>query len=164
MPSIRDIIYREGLARPDVYPEESKARWLLELEGKLYREVIMTHCLTAGNRRQGPEAVCAGCGRSDRLEYNRSLDMTRCGCGWDNGPEYPEKYPDDVDAPLLVDAPYDNLYDLYIRAQVDLANRESDNYNDSASLFEQAKHEWQRRYHQTHRPVNRMDAEDWRAV
>ena len=39
MPSINEIIQRVSLVRPDVYPDESKAHWLCELDGKLKREV-----------------------------------------------------------------------------------------------------------------------------
>lgn len=164
MASIRDIIYRAGLARPDVYPEEIKARWLMELDGKLKEEVILRHRLTAGRASYGPVGECPRCGSSDGLYYNKYLDMSRCECGWDSSPEVPERYPDDLDMELLVGAPWDGLYDRYLAAQIDLYNRENDNYNDSASLFEQAKDEWQRAYHQSHMPVSRAESYEWRAV
>ena len=164
MPSIREVIFRAGLARPDAYMEESKAHWLMELDGKLMREVILQHKLSPGHEKTGPAGVCAKCGESDKLSYNKHLDMTRCECGWDSGPETARCYPDDMDKELLVKTPYDNLYDLYIAAQVDYYNRENDNYNDSVTLFKQAEKEWRRKYHQTHLPVSPMDQTDWEVV
>lgn len=164
MPSINEIIQRVGLVRPDVYPDESKAHWLCELDGKLKREVILRHKLTPGYKYRGAAVLCPNCMTEEGLEYNPHLDMSRCSCGWDNGPKVPETFPEDGDMELLVKAPYDNLYDLYIMAQVDFHNRENDNYNDSVTLYEQARKEWQRRYHQEHFPVTAMDMEDWRKV
>lgn len=164
MPSIRDIVYRAGLVRPDVYPEEAKAHWLLELDGKLKGEVILTHKLTPGRKCTGKAVLCPECMSNEGLEYNKHLDMSRCKCGWDNSPKIPAHYPDGMDMELLVKAPYDNLYDLYIAAQVDLYNRENDNYNDSVTLYERARHEWQRKYHQTHLPVSIEEREDWAKV
>lgn len=164
MPSINDVIARQALVRPDVYPDESKGAWLCELDGKLLEEVIFRHKVTEGTSYAGAAAVCPVCGSSELLEYNNYLDMTRCGCGWNSGPEVPKTYPEDGDKPLLVGAPYDNLYDLYLQAQVDLHNREMDNYNNSAMLEERAQSEWRRKWHQTHLPVSPMDARKWAKV
>lgn len=163
MPSIREVIFRAGLSRPDVYPEETKAQWLLELEGKLLQEV-MRHKMTAGPKYTGRAVMCPNCMKSTELEYNRRRDMTRCSCGWYNGPVIPKEYPEDGDMELLVKAPYDNLYDLYLFAQVSLHNREVDNYNDDSELFDQAKKEWSRKWHQTHLPVSPMELEEWEKV
>jgi hypothetical protein len=164
MPSINEVIARVSLVRPDVYPDESKGQWLCELDGKLKREVILRHKLTAGRGYRGAAVICPKCRLATGLEYNPHLDMSRCSCGWDSGPDIPQSYPEDGDEMLLVQAPYDNLYDLYLAAQADFFNRENDNYNDSVTLYEQARKEWQRRYHQEHLPVSAMDAEDWRKV
>lgn len=161
MPSINEVIQRVSLYRPDAYPDESKAGWLLELDGKLMEEVILRHKVTAGTTYAGAAKVCPVCGMTAFLEYNRYLDMSRCSCGWNSGPEAPKSYPEDGDKPLLVKAPWDNLYDLYLQAHVDLQNREIQNYNNSAALAEQAQTEWRRRWHQTHLPVSPMDAQRW---
>ena len=43
----------------------------------------------------------------------------------DDAPEY--NLPEDADTPLLVPAPYDEIYHLYVSAMIDFYNRE---YND----------------------------------
>ena len=161
MPSINEVIQRVSLVRPDAYPDESKAHWLCELDGKLKQEVILQHKLTPGRKCTGKAVLCPECMSNEGLEYNKHLDMSRCSCGRDNGPKIPESFAKDGDMELLVKAPYDNLYDLYIAAHIDLYNRENDNYNDSVTVYEQARHEWQRKYHQTHLPVAPADREEW---
>ena len=37
MPSINEVIERVNRARPDAIDDETKAAWLLELDGQLYR-------------------------------------------------------------------------------------------------------------------------------
>ena len=163
MATIREVIFRAGVARPDVYPEETKAQWLLELEGKLLREV-MRHKLTEGKKYTGKAVLCPHCMQNTELEYNKQLDISRCGCGWSSAPVIPKEYPEDGDMELLVKAPFDNLYDLYLFAQVSLHNREVDNYNDDSALFDQAKKEWSRKWHQTHLPVSSMELDEWEKV
>ena len=43
MPSINEVIERVNRARPDAIDDETKAAWLLELDGQLYRETILRH-------------------------------------------------------------------------------------------------------------------------
>lgn len=48
MPSINEVIERAYKVRPDAYDDETKAGWLMELEGKLLREVVARHALNEG--------------------------------------------------------------------------------------------------------------------
>lgn len=66
----------------------------------------------------------------------------------------PENEPEYWNIPLLVNAPYDHLYDLYLMAQIDFHNREMENYNNSALAFNEALDSWQKDYHRTHPPLN----------
>lgn len=61
MPSINEIIERVAAVRPDAYDDEAKAAWLIELEGKLYGEVILRHKLTPGLGYKGPVKECPVC-------------------------------------------------------------------------------------------------------
>ena len=58
----------------------------------------------------------------------------------------------DGDMPLLVGAPWDGLYDLYLFSQADFINRESANYNNSVQAYNAALDEWQKQYHRQHMP------------
>ncbi len=88
------------------------------------------------------------------MEYDPIADSSRCsGCGWSELPDYPKAFPEDGDKPLLVSAPYDSLYDLYLMSKVDFYNRESDNYNNSALAFNTALDDWRKQYHRRHMPL-----------
>lgn len=45
-------------------------------------------------------------------------------------------YPEDMDSELLIIAPFDDLYELYLESMIDYYNREYGNYNNSAMMFE----------------------------
>lgn len=119
MSTVRDILDRCAMARLDAWPEDIKAKWIMDINRELYHDVIRRHELNAGETMPDP----------------------------------PADFPEDQDKALVVGAPYDDLYDLYVFARVDLANRESDNYNASASVYAQRVDEWRRYYHRTHMPI-----------
>lgn len=43
MATINEVIERVGRARPDAIDDRTKAAWLIELDGKLMRDVILRH-------------------------------------------------------------------------------------------------------------------------
>ena len=45
------------------------------------------------------------------------------------------KLQDDADKELLVKAPYDDIYGLYVAAMIDFHNKEYNNYNNSVLMF-----------------------------
>ena len=82
------------------------------------------------------------------------MDCSSCqACRWSELPEYPRNYPEDGDKPLLVPAPYDGLYDLYLMSKSDFYLRELDNYNNSALAYNTALDEWKKAYHRSHAPI-----------
>lgn len=119
--TINEVLEKVSRVRMDAVDDSTKAGWLLELDGKLFREVIETHEMNAGEEM----------------------------------PDYPKQFPEDEDKDLLVKAPYDNLYELYVLAQVDFVNREYDNYNNGAMVYAAALDEWKKAYHRTHLPKGR---------
>jgi len=46
-------------------------------------------------------------------------------------------FPDDADTELIVPAPYDDMYALYVMAMIDFHNREYDNYNNTVMVFKE---------------------------
>lgn len=59
---------------------------------------------------------------------------------------------DDADAELLVPAPYDGVYALYVMAQIDLLNREYDHYNNTVLSFTDLMDAFKSWYIQRFRP------------
>ena len=147
MPSINEVIERVNRARPDAIDDETKAAWLLELDGQLYRgRPSCGTSLRAGAGARDPSpSVPPAAGR--RITYDRVMDSNLCpACGWTDLPDFPKAFPEDGDKPLLVEAPYDGLYDLYLMSKVDFYNREADNYNNSALAYNAALDEWRKQY------------------
>lgn len=61
-------------------------------------------------------------------------------------------FPQDGDKKLLVQSPYDNIYELYIIAMGDFFSGELASYNSSAVLFEQAYSEFRKSYLRNNMP------------
>ena len=64
----------------------------------------------------------------------------------------PRKWPEDGDKPLLVEAPRDNIYDLYLTAMIEFYMREYANYNNTVELFNEAYQSYRAWYRRTHMP------------
>ncbi|MCL2488252.1 MAG: hypothetical protein FWE80_06165 [Oscillospiraceae bacterium] len=58
----------------------------------------------------------------------------------------------DMGKTLLAEPPFDELYVLYLTAQVDFHNGEMNRYNNAAARFNQAFAEFARHYNRTHMP------------
>lgn len=91
--------------KPNMYPYEQKAAWLNDLDGMIYREIILNH--------EGAEAY----------EYFHGYDQ-------DTSPN----------VTLLAEEPYSDVYRHYLAAQMDIANRETEEYTKDMVLFNNA---WQ---------------------
>lgn len=119
MTTINEVLEKVAKVRPDAYEDTTKAEWIIELEGKVRREVYQRHI------------PCKG-------------------CPW--LPEEVSSYPEDGDKPLLIPAPYERVYELYVLAQIDFYNREYDNYNNSTVAYNTVLDEWRQAFHRTHKP------------
>lgn len=63
---------------------------------------------------------------------------------------FPSKYPADGKVPLLAETPYEELYVMYVIAQMDFYNREGANFNNSAAMFNSILSDWKKWFHKTH--------------
>lgn len=62
----------------------------------------------------------------------------------------PYSYPEDMDKELLISAPFESLYSLYLETMIDYHNREYGNYNNSAAMFEARFTEYKKAYIREH--------------
>lgn len=68
-------------------------------------------------------------------------------------PEYEGYGPDtDGETELLVPSPHDEIYVLWLEAQIDYANREYDSFNNSNAMFESVFGAFRNAYNRTHLP------------
>ena len=82
----------------------------------------------------------------DKLRWINELDgmVQRLVIQEDKIKQY--AYPADMDTELLVPAPFDDVYSLYLQAKIDFYNREYSNYNNSATMFEIRYDEYKKDY------------------
>jgi hypothetical protein len=55
-------------------------------------------------------------------------------------------YPEDMDTELLIPAPFEDLYSLYLESKIDYYNREYGSYNNSAIVFEARYSDYKKAY------------------
>lgn len=86
----------------------------------------------------------------DKLRWINELDgmVQRLVIQSDEVTEY--AYPDDMDRELLIPAPFDDCYTLFLEAKIDYYNREYANYNNSAIMFEAQFSEFKKAYIREH--------------
>lgn len=86
----------------------------------------------------------------DKLEWINELDgmVQRLVFQEDNVTQY--IYPNDMEKELLIPAPFDDAYTLFLEAKIDYYNREYSNYNNSAMMFESQFSEYKKDYIRNH--------------
>lgn len=82
----------------------------------------------------------------DKLRWINELDgiVQRLVIQADEVKQY--SYPEDMDKELLIPAPFDGAYTLYLEANIDYYNREYGNYNNTALMFESQFTEFRKDY------------------
>lgn len=130
MATINQILERVSRLRPVQAAEDADlARWLLELEGRLWDELAGESALH--RPPEPPEPQPEGTGEEG------TVPSTPLTPAWP--PAAPARaWPADGDMPLLAPAPYDRLYDLWLTAQLEFALQEYAGYNNTISLFNEA--------------------------
>ncbi|MBQ8881695.1 MAG: hypothetical protein IJ030_05960 [Oscillospiraceae bacterium] len=63
------------------------------------------------------------------------------------------KYPEDMESEPLITFPHESLYDLYLTAQIDFANRETDKYQNSITMYNAAYDNFVRWFVRTYDPA-----------
>ena len=132
MATVNQILERVSRLRPVQAAEDADlARWLLELEGRLWDELAGESALPRPPRLQEePTGEETG-------EEEGTVPSTPLTPAWP--PAAPARaWPADGDMPLLAPAPYDRLYDLWLTAQLEFALQEYAGYNNTISLFNEA--------------------------
>ena len=116
------------------YSEEDKLRWINELDGMVKRLVFQwddTYIKEVEAQYKSEKIT--------EKEYNAILEKLK---------DY--VYPDDMDSELIIPAPFDDCYTLFLEAKVDYYNKEIGNYNNSAMMFEAQFSEYKKDYIRNH--------------
>ena len=86
----------------------------------------------------------------DKLSWINELDGMVQRLVFQNDDIIQYEYPDDMDRELLIPAPFDDVYKLFLEAKIDYYNREYANYNNSATMFEAQFAEYKKAYIREH--------------
>lgn len=149
--TIQEAINRVDALRPNAQKREWKIRWLSELDGLIYHEIILTHERAhAGPKlsrwdiitRYPPEE------REALMDQLHAQEDTEKFTGYNN--DTPQ------DTVLLAPYPYDEIYQHYLNRQIDLQNLEMDKYNNDTALFNNAYETFSNWYTRTHMPIQRQ--------
>lgn len=111
MPKINEIIARVSEEKPSSMSDREMARWILELDGKLYQEFFQKK------------------GEKPSESYDGSNNIV-----------------------LLLESPYDIIYDLYLYAMIHHMAEDTEEYYNAMSLFNTKLDEFKKQYHRTHIP------------
>lgn len=61
-------------------------------------------------------------------------------------------FPEDLDTQLVVPYPWEGIYALYLEAQIDLHNKDYEDYNNAILVYTERLEEFRRAYIREHRP------------
>lgn len=129
---IRECIDEFDRLNPNQYEEETKVKWLSNLDQRIFYDIFMTHELTEEEMNTTTLLV---------FQPYSSNNMMK---------------------ELLVPAPYDELYNAYLQMKVDEADKETSRYNNSLTLYNAYYEGFEGYWNRTHRskPVGQFNA--WR--
>lgn len=119
---LTEAIRRVDELKHNTYTSGEKIAWLSELDGMAKTTIFDTHFRNPGE----PEIKFSGYSEESMSEES-----------W--------KDPD-----LLIPAPWDKIYILWLQAQIDYYNGEYDRYANSATAFNAVLKDYENFYHRTH--------------
>lgn len=141
--TVQDAIRTTRTLKPNQYSDEDMTRWLSDLDGQVYRDVIVTHDHRRHRERRIYPTVYIWPHHHKKPHHK-----------WPKKPEpqgvLPYFLPKDADRVLLITHPYEDVYIKYLSAQVDYHNGEFDRYNNAMMMFNtiyQAYVNWYNRAH-----------------
>lgn len=70
-------------------------------------------------------------------------------------------FPEDMDTQLLIPHPYEGIYALYLEAQIDLHNKDYEDYNNTILVYTAKLEEFKRAYIREHRPKSAGSIKLW---
>lgn len=91
-------------------------------------------------------------GEEEKFQWLCDLDgmIRRVVMQEDDGVDY--RYPADMDTPLLVPHPWEDIYSQYMITKIDLNNRDYNSYNNNALVFDSTFSEFKKAYIRDHMP------------
>jgi hypothetical protein len=149
--TIKECIDKFDNLSPNQYSEEVKVDWLSRLDSHIFTEVILKH------EPRFPFPLPFPFFRFSKSPIDKELDFPR-----PFPPRFEPYSTDNMTKRLIVSFPHDELYIAYLQMKVDEANKETAQYNNSATLFNNYYDEFVSQYNRDNRPVNKARYNMWR--
>ena len=149
--TIKECIDKFDALNPNQYSEEVKVDWLSRLDNQIYTDIILTHEPKLFPPHPPTPYFVFSESHIDR-EHEMPVPIP---------PEFEPYSTDDMAKRLLVPFPYDELYIAYLNMKTDEANKESAQYNNSATLFNSYYTSFACEYNKKYAPKNRARYRMW---
>lgn len=143
-----------------MYTLPDKIKWLSRLDTRIFQEVLLTHMLSEEEKapflpepepEPDPDITPGLPGPEQEAEL--ALDLPGGFC---RRPEEQLVFggygADDTEKELIVGEPFDEMYVLWISAQIDWNNMEYESFNNSNAMFESSLQDFKHAFNRTHRP------------
>lgn len=129
---LQQAIDRVDEMRPNMQSRTLKLDWLSELDGLIWKEIIIKHWMTG----------------EEMLRYARNEDGTFVV------PAYDEDT--DEGTEMLVAFPYDNIYLYWLMAKIDEQTLETEKYNNDRAMFNASYESFSDYWTRNHMPKTRV--------
>lgn len=143
MATINEVIERVSRLRPvQALDDADMAKWLLELEGRMWNVLVETSVIPWREDKENSE---------EETDGQQEIPMVPLTPAWPPASQA-KSWPEDGDKPLLAPAPYDRVYDYWLISNIEFALREYTNYQNTYQMFNEAYQEfsaWFRRQFRT---------------
>lgn len=133
----QEIINRADAERPNMIAPELKLKYLNEIEGIIFNEVILTHANEEG-------AECPVHILPAEVQEETENEGTEVETETEEEPE---------DPPMLVPEAYEELYVYWLYTKIDIVNQEMDKYNNDRLMFDVSYRTFGDYWNRTHIPV-----------
>lgn len=148
--TIKEAIDKINNLNPNQYSEEIMVDWLSRLDYQIFNDIILTH-----------EPDILPTPPEPRVEHTGSPLDLRPRRVIIPKPELEPYSVENMAVPLLVKFPYDELYIHYLQMKIDEANKETEQYNNSAVLFGSYYENFTKHYNEEHMPIQRARWNMW---
>ena len=129
-----ELINEIDSLRYNQVPDDIKRKWVSDVEGMIINEVVLTHEMPEWMKENGI--------------IKKYLSAGGRGCVYDAET--------DGEQELIVEAPYDSLYYWWLASKIDLAEADTERYQNDHQMFNDAYLTYQDYYNRTHMPIQKV--------
>ena len=138
----QEIINRADSERPNMIAAELKLKYLNEIEGIIFNEIILTHAHDTDAECPVHILPTEEAGEEEEEQEEEQEEET------EEETEEPAE-----DPPMLVPEAYEELYVYWLYTKIDIVNQEMDKYNNDRLMFDVSYRTFGDYWNRTHIPV-----------